>query len=172
MTVMFMKSWCWWLEVGDSFWMLVTEFWYRWRLLNGFEISKLSPTNSSQTSVTNIVDVTSMLSISHHMIRHECSLKIWLEKSRMLESLKLVSFDWAWKVSNLHFEVNYLWKSFQLSTVISNLTSSYIPSRKFPSPPFSNFAFQLCIVPVESGRTNTSNLYICKWIIIMSHQNT
>ena len=29
-------QWCWWLTVGDKFWMLVTEISYRWQLLDGW----------------------------------------------------------------------------------------------------------------------------------------
>ena len=35
-TVMLVTSWCWWLKVGDNFWMLVTEFrsWgHRWMMV-------------------------------------------------------------------------------------------------------------------------------------------
>ena len=40
-TVVYLTSWCWWLEVGDTFGILMTEFWYRWHHLNGLNYQNL-----------------------------------------------------------------------------------------------------------------------------------
>ena len=97
---MLVTSRCWWLYVGDKFWLLETEFQYWWHLLNVGKRTKPSPTSQSfrqhilsPTFVTNInVARNTLWEFNTHDCRVKKNYLVWCCKRKCTLGLLILNY--------------------------------------------------------------------------------